>query len=60
MHILHERSPFPEGATYFGFLAVDSPEANTFKESIVPVLEFCADWCSLLLSHVEIERRVKE
>ncbi|WP_373501537.1 GAF domain-containing protein [Desulfococcus sp.] len=36
---------------YFGFLSVDSKEPNTFRETIVPVLEFYADWCSLLLSH---------
>lgn len=36
---------------YFGFLSVDSMEKNTFRETIVPVLEFYADWCSLLLSH---------
>ena len=38
---------------YFGFLSVDSTEPNTFKDSIIPVLEFYADWCSLLLSHDE-------
>ena len=36
---------------YFGFLSVDSKEPNTFRETIVPVLEFYADWCSLLLSY---------
>lgn len=41
---------------YFGFLSVDSKEPNTFRETIVPVLEFYADWCSLLLSHCANEK----
>jgi len=49
----------PNGKTYFGFLAIDSPKANAFQESIMPVLEFYADWCSLLLSQLDIERYIK-
>ena len=37
---------------WYGFLVVDSKKQNVFTDEVLPVMEFYADWSSLLLSQM--------